>query len=88
MYATMEEQWLILITQTIRIFLFYHVKKEVCICAFLRDKNNNIIAHIYIYIYIYICVCVCKYNTGGWWLRLPYVYVRGVHEKKGWEPLP
>ncbi len=47
MYATMEEQWLILITQTIRIFLFYHVKKEVCICAFLRDKNNIIIAHIY-----------------------------------------
>ncbi len=52
-------------------------------CAFLKDKKNILLLHIYIYIYIYIYMGVFKYNKeGGRWLRLPYVYVGGAHEKK------
>ncbi len=41
MYATKEEQWLILITQTVRKIYFHHIKKVVAIFTDVTDFDNE-----------------------------------------------
>ncbi len=47
MYATMEEQWLILIKQTVRKIKFHHIKKVVANFTDVTDFDNE---------QIYICI--------------------------------